>query len=56
MSNFSSTDITTISNRKGDEKKEYYQQADITYHIIRATIIRNIKTEERMNPLTPESD
>ena len=41
---------------ESDEKKEYYQQADIVYHIIRATIIRNIETDERMNPLTPESD
>ena len=45
-----------IIKQKGDEKIEYYQQADIAYQFIRATIIRNIKTEERMNPLTPESD
>ena len=29
---------------------------DIVYQFIRATIIINVKTEERMNPLTPKSD
>ena len=42
--------------QKGDEKIEYYQHVDIVYQFIRASIIINVKTEERMNPLTPESD